>query len=106
MVSGSKKEIIKRQVDPCAKCGRRVIAYLTLSTKCGKRVHGRCANTKKVTSTLAKSFIGEGCIEAKSIARAEELTFFDQVKLARSFRYLGNRFNGGDSKNNKWLAKI
>ena len=36
MVSGSKGEVLKSEVDPCAKCGEWVMAYLVMCTKCGK----------------------------------------------------------------------
>ena len=36
--SGSKGKVLKSKVDPCAKCGKRVMC-----TKCGKWIHGRCA---------------------------------------------------------------
>ena len=54
MVSGSKEEIIKSKVDPCAKHGQRVIIHSVLCTKCGKWVHGRCAKMKRVASTLSQ----------------------------------------------------
>ena len=54
MVSGSKGEVLKSKVDPCAKC---VTANSMTCTKCGKWVHGRCGKMKKATSTLAKGFV-------------------------------------------------
>ena len=36
MVSNSKGEVLKSKVDPCAKCGKRVMANLLMCTKCGK----------------------------------------------------------------------
>ena len=56
MVSGSKNKVLKSKVDPCAKCGKRVMANSVMCTKCGKWIHGRCARMKRVTSTLAKGF--------------------------------------------------
>ena len=32
-------------------------------TNCGKWVHGRCAKMKRVTSTLAKGFVCELCVD-------------------------------------------
>ena len=54
MMSGSKGEVLKSKVDPCAKCGKRMMANSVMCTTCGKWVHGRCAKMKRVTSTLAK----------------------------------------------------
>ena len=42
MVSVSKSEVLKSKVDPCAKCGKRVMANSVMCTKCGKWVRGRC----------------------------------------------------------------
>ena len=36
MVSGSKGEVLKSRPDPCAKCGKRVMAKSVMCTKCGK----------------------------------------------------------------------
>ena len=76
MVSGWKGEVLKGKVGPCAKCGKRV-----MPTKCGKRVHGRCEKMKRLTSTLAKGFLCELCVDTKEgIAEpGEETSFFDQV---------------------------
>ena len=46
MVSWSKGKVLKSKVDPCAKCGKRVMANLMMCTKCGEWVHGRCAKIK------------------------------------------------------------
>ena len=90
MVSGSKGEVLKSKVDPCAKCGKRVMANSVMSRKCGKWVHGRCAKMKRANSTLAKGFVDtkEGIVEP-----GEELSFFDQVDFVKSFSYLGDRLN-------------
>ena len=39
-VSGSKGEVLKSKVDPCAECRKRVMANLMMCTKCGKWIHG------------------------------------------------------------------
>ena len=36
MMSSLKGEILKSKVNPCAKCGNRVMANLVVCTKCGK----------------------------------------------------------------------
>ena len=35
LVCGSKDEVLKSKVDPCAKCGKRVMANSVMCTKCG-----------------------------------------------------------------------
>ena len=53
------------------------------------------AEMKRVTSTLAKGFICERCVEPIKgiVAPAEELPFYDQEKLQKNFCYLGDRLN-------------
>ena len=93
MVSSSKGKVLKGKVDPCAKCGKRVVANLVMCTKCGKWVHGRCVKMKRVISTLAKGFVCELCIDTKEeiVEPGEELSFFNQVDFVNSFCYLGDR---------------
>ena len=95
MVSRSKGEVLKSEVDPCAKCGKRVMANSVMCTKCGKWVHGSCAKRKRVTSTLAKGFVCEICVYTKKGIEepGEELSFFDHVDFVKSFCYLGGRLN-------------
>ena len=95
MVSGLKCEALKCKVDPCAKCGKRVMANSVMCTKCGKWVHGRCAKMKRATSTLAKGFACGLCVYTKGgiVEPREELSFFDQVDFVKSFCYLGDRSN-------------
>ena len=63
VVSVSKGEVLESTVDPCAKCGRRVMTNSVMSTKCGKWVHGRCTKREGVTSTLPNVTFCEGCVE-------------------------------------------
>ena len=95
MVSGLKCEVLESKVDPCAKCGKRVMANSVMCTKCGTWVHGRCAKMKRATSTLAKGFACEQCVYTKEgiVELREELSFFDQVDFVKSFCYLGDRSN-------------
>ena len=65
MVSGLKSEVLKSKVDPCTKCVKKVMTNLMMHTKCGKWVRGRCAKMNRVTSTLAKGFVCELCIDTK-----------------------------------------
>ena len=95
MVSSSKVEVLKSKVDPCAKCSKRVTANSVMCTKCDKRVHGKCAKMKRVTSTLSKGFVCELCVDTKEgiVEPGEELSFFDQVDFVKSFCYLGDKLN-------------
>ena len=95
MVSGSKGEVLKSKVDPCAKCSKRAMANSVMCTKCGKWAHGRCAKMKRVTSTLAKGFVCKLCVDTKKgiVETDEDISFFDQVDFVKSFCYLRNRLN-------------
>ena len=94
MVSGSKGEDLKSKVDPCAKCGKRMMANSMMCTKCGTWVHGRYAKMNRVTSTLAKGFVCKLCVDTKEgIVKPGEISFFDQVDFVKSFYYLRDRLN-------------
>ena len=70
-------------------------------SKCDKWVHGRCAKMKKVTSTLAKDFVCELCVDTtEGIWKpSEEISFFDQANFVKSFCYLGDKLiTSGGSK--------
>ena len=79
-------EVLKSKVDPCPQYGKRVMANSVMCTKCGKWVHGRCAKIKRVTSTLAKTFLGELCVNTLEgiVETGEEMSFFDQVDFVES----------------------
>ena len=96
MVSVSKGEIHKSKVSPCAKDSKKVMANSAMCTKCGKWAHGRCIKIKRMTSTLAKGFVCDLCVNTmeKIVEAGEELSFFDQVDFVKSFCYLGDRLNG------------
>ena len=78
-ISGQKEEIRKSNADQCAKCWKGIMANSGWRSKCDKLVHDRCAKMKRVTSTQAKGFISERCVEENkgTVEPAEEPTFFD-----------------------------
>ena len=78
---------LKSKVDPCAKCGKRAMENSVMCTKCGKWVHGRYAKMKRMTSTLAKGFVCELCIDTMEgiVEPREKILFFDQVDFMKSF---------------------
>ena len=84
--NSAKGEVPKSKFDPCAKCGKRVMANSVMCTKCGKWVHGRRAKMKKVTSTRAKGFVCRLCVDTKEgIVESGEEIFFDLVDFVKSF---------------------
>ena len=50
---------------------------------------------KRVTSSLAKSFVCELCVHTKEgvVEPDEEFSFFNQIEFVKSFCYLGDRLN-------------
>ena len=77
------------------------MANSVMCTKCGKWVHGRCAKTKRIASTLAKGFVCELWVETKEgiLEPDEEISFFDHVDFVKSFCYLRDRLNAsGESE--------
>ena len=50
---------------------------------------------KRVTSTLAKSFVCKVCVDTKEgiVEPGEEISFYDQADFVKSFCYLGDRLN-------------
>ena len=56
---------------------------------------------KRVTSTLAKDFICELCVDTKEgiVESGEEKSIFDLVDFVKTFCYLGNKLNAsGESE--------
>ena len=101
MVSGLKGKVLKNKVDPCDKCGRRVMENSVMYTKCGKWEHGRCAKMKRVSQTLANGLACKQCAETiKGIMEPdEEISCLDKNKVMKSSYWLGNRLNAsGGSK--------
>ena len=83
MVSGSKGEVLKSKGDPCAKCGKRVMANLMVFTKCRKWIHGRCAKTKRMTSHWQKIlFVNYVFIQKKELwNQVKECHFLTRLTL-------------------------
>ena len=92
MVNGSIDEVPKSKINLCAMCSKRAMANLVM---CTKWVHGRCVKIKRVTSTLAKGFVCNLCVDTKEgIGEpGKEISFFDQVDFVKSFCFLRDRLN-------------
>ena len=58
-----------------------------------KWLRGRFANFKRVSPTLAKSFVCERCVEAlrEIMEQDEELSLCDQMDLVKKFCCVGDR---------------
>ena len=83
------------------------MANLVMCKKCGKWVQGRCAEMKRVTSTLAKGLVCKLCVDTKKgiVEPGEELSFFDQVDFVESFCYFGDRLNASGGSESVVTAK-
>ena len=57
MVSGMEVETLYSKIDPCGVCGTKVMSNSVLCTACGKWVHTRCTDKKKVLVYLNKDFV-------------------------------------------------
>ena len=63
MVSSSitKDGLSKSKVDPCSVCSLRVKVNSVLCVQCGKWIHGRCAEVKRVTTKFSRNFACRKC---------------------------------------------
>ena len=67
------------------------MANSVMCTRCDIWVHGRCAKMKRVTSTLAKGFVCDLCVDTKEgLWNQLKISFFDQVDFVKSFCYFGS----------------
>ena len=82
IVSGMKEEAFDSKIDPCGVCGTRVMSNSVLCRACGKWVHARCTEKKKVSVYVNKNFKGS----------ADE-KLCDGVETVSKFTYLGDRLN-------------
>ena len=63
MMGGSKGGVLQSAVNPCVKCGERVVTNWVMCTKYSKWMHGSCAKIKRVTTTLSEGFVCEQLVE-------------------------------------------
>ena len=94
MANGMENEAFDSKIDPCGVCGTRVMSNSVLRTACGKWVHARCMDKKKVAVYLNKNF---ACKKYRSVEEnfkgpADE-KLFDGVETASKFTYLDDRLN-------------
>ena len=61
MVSGMEEEAFDSKIDPCGVCGTRVMSNSVLCRACGKWVHARCTENKKVAVYGNKNFVCKKC---------------------------------------------
>ena len=61
MVSGMEEETFDNKIDSCGMYGTQVMSNSVLCTACGKWIHARCTDKKKVAVYLNKNFVCKKC---------------------------------------------
>ena len=93
MVSGM-EEAFDSKIDPCGMCGNRVMSNSVLCTACGKWVHARCTEKKKVSVYVNKNFVCKKCRSlVKNIKGSADEKLCDGVETVSKLTYLGDRLN-------------
>ena len=93
MVSGM-EEAFDSKIDPCGMCGNRVMSNSVLCTACGKWVHARCTEKKKVSVYVNKNFVRKKCRSlVKNIKGSADEKLCDGVETVSKLTYLGDRLN-------------
>ena len=97
MVNGgiTKDGMSKIKVDPCGVCSLRVKTNSVLYVQCGKWIHGRCAEVKRVTERFSRDFVCRQCEGNIGEAVEDEEKLCDEVETVRKFTYLSDKVNGG-----------
>ena len=93
MVSGMEEETFDSKIDCCGVCGTRVMSYSVLCTACGKWVHTKCMNKKKVSVYLNKDFACKKCRSVVKNFKGSDEKLCDSVETVSKFTYLGDRLN-------------
>ena len=75
-------------------CGTRVKSSSVLCTACGKWVHARCTDKKKVSVYVNKNFVCKKCRSVvKKFKGSAKEKLCDGVETVSKFTYLGDRLN-------------
>ena len=88
------EEAFDSKIDLCGVCGTRVMSDSVLCTACGKWVHARCTNKKKVAVYLNKYFVCEKCRSVvENFKGPADEKLCDGVETVSKFSYLDDRLN-------------
>ena len=93
MASRIEEETFDSKIDPCCVCRTRVTSNSVLCTACGKWVHARCTDKKKVSVYLNKNFVCKKCRSVVKNFKGSDEKLFDGVDTVSKFTYLGDRLN-------------
>ena len=93
MLSRMEEETFDSNIDPCGACGTRVMSNSVLCTACGKWVHVRCSDKKKLLVYLNKNFVCKKCRSVvKNFKRPDKIPC-NGVETVSKFSYLSGRLN-------------
>ena len=94
MVSEMEEEAFDSKIGPCGVCGTRVMSNSVLRTACGKCVHARCTDKKKVAVYFNKTFVCKKCRSVvKNFKGPADEKLYDGVETVSKFTYLSDRLN-------------
>ena len=94
MVSGMEEKAFDSKIDPCSVCGTRVMSNSVLCTACGKWVHARCTDEKKVSVYENKNYVCKKCRSVvKNLKGPSDEKLCDGVETVSKFTYQGDRLN-------------
>ena len=94
MVSGMEEEAFDSKIDPCGVCGTRAMSNSVLCTACGKWVHARCTEKKKLAVYLNKNFVCKKCRSVvNNFKGSADEKLCDGVETVSKFTYLRDRLN-------------
>ena len=85
------EETFDSKIDPCGVCGTTVMSNSVLHTACGKWVHARCTDKKKVTVYLNKNFVCKKCRSLVKNFKKQNEILCDGVETVGKFSHLGDR---------------
>ena len=93
MVSGMEEETFDSKINPCGVCETRVRSNSVLCTACGKWIHARCTDKKKVAVCFNKDFVCKKCRSVVKNFKGSDEKLCDGVETVCKFTYLGDRLN-------------
>ena len=94
MVTGMEEEAFDSKIDPCGVCGTHVMSNSVLCAACGKWVHARCTDKKKVSVYVNKNFVCKKCRSVvKNFKGSAHEKLCDGAKTVSKFTNLGDRLN-------------
>ena len=81
--------------DPCGLSGRKTMLNAVLCKSCGKWIHGRCAEIKRVANGLAIDFMCRKCKRSHKNVEYHKVKLHDVVETVTEYSYLGDGINSG-----------